>query len=65
MKAYEEALSLTSTTYAPWYLVPSNSNWYRNLVVANVIVEAMQKLDMHYPAPAQDLTQFRKDLEAE
>jgi hypothetical protein len=45
--------------------VPSNSNWYRNLVVASVIVDAMQKLDMHYPAPTQDLAQFRKALEAE
>jgi PPK2 family polyphosphate:nucleotide phosphotransferase len=65
MKAYEEALNLTSTAYAPWYVVPSNSNWYRNLVVASVIVDAMQKLDMHYPAPTQDLAQFRKALEAE
>jgi PPK2 family polyphosphate:nucleotide phosphotransferase len=65
MTAYEEALSLTSTDYAPWHLIPSNANWYRNMTVASVIVNAMQKLDMHYPVPTEDLTQFRKALEAE
>jgi PPK2 family polyphosphate:nucleotide phosphotransferase len=65
MKAYEDALSLTSTDYAPWYVVPANANWYRNLVVASVLVDALQNLDMHYPVPTEDLSQFRKTLEAE
>ena len=52
MKAYEEMLSRTSTPWAPWYIVPANRNWYRDLVVAQVIVDALKDLDMHYP-PAQ------------
>lgn len=54
-KAYEEALSRTSKQDAPWYVVPSNKKWYRNLVVATVLVEALEKLDMRYPEPEEDL----------
>jgi PPK2 family polyphosphate:nucleotide phosphotransferase len=65
MLAYQDALSLTSTDYAPWYVVPANANWYRNLVVASVLVDAMQKLDMRYPVQTEDLSQYRKALNAE
>jgi len=47
--AYEDALSRTSTTRAPWYVVPANKKWYRNLVVATVLVEALEGLGMSYP----------------
>jgi PPK2 family polyphosphate:nucleotide phosphotransferase len=53
--AYEAALSRTSTKWAPWYVVPSNKKWYRNLVVASVIVEALEGLGMTYPEPEEDL----------
>jgi PPK2 family polyphosphate:nucleotide phosphotransferase len=55
LKAYEDALSRTSTKWAPWYVVPSNKKWYRNLVVASVIVEALEGLGMTYPEPEEDL----------
>ncbi len=55
MKAYEDALSRTSTEWAPWYVVPSNRKWYRNLIVATVIVEALEQLGMKYPEPSEDL----------
>ena len=58
MEAYEEALSRTSTEWAPWYVVPANHKWYRNLVVASVIVEALGSLKMHYPKAADDVTQI-------
>jgi PPK2 family polyphosphate:nucleotide phosphotransferase len=51
MRAYEDALSRTSKDHAPWYIVPSNKKWYRNLVVATVLVKALEKLDMNYPEP--------------
>jgi PPK2 family polyphosphate:nucleotide phosphotransferase len=53
--AYEEALARTSTAHAPWTIVPANKKWYRNLVVATVLVEALEKLDMKYPEPEEDL----------
>ena len=55
LTAYEVALSRTSTKHAPWYVVPSNKKWYRNLVVASVIVEALEGLGMTYPEPEEDL----------
>lgn len=54
-RAYEDALSRTSTAHAPWYVVPANKKWYRNLVVATVLVQALEKLDMRYPEPEEDL----------
>jgi PPK2 family polyphosphate:nucleotide phosphotransferase len=55
MKAYEDLLTKTSTEHAPWYVVPANKKWYRNLVVATVLVEALEKLDLHPPEPEEDL----------
>lgn len=51
MKAYEDVFSLTSTAYAPWYIVPADRNWYRNLCVATIVVDALKKLKMKYPRP--------------
>lgn len=53
--AYEEALTRTSTERAPWYVVPADRKWYRNLVVSSVIVETLERLDMSYPPPEEDL----------
>jgi PPK2 family polyphosphate:nucleotide phosphotransferase len=53
-KAYEEVLSRTSTAHAPWYVVPANRKWYRNLVVARVIVETLKGLGLKYPQPEWD-----------
>ena len=55
MKAYEDALSKTSTEHAPWYIVPANRKWYRDLVISSVLVETLQKLDMNYTEPEENL----------
>lgn len=47
--AYQDALRKTSTEWAPWYVVPANAKWYRNWVVANVLVTTLESLDMKYP----------------
>jgi len=49
MQAYEEALTRCSTSWAPWYVVPANKKWYRDLVVARILVDKLKALDMHYP----------------
>jgi len=49
--AYEAVLSRTSTPWAPWYVVPANAKWYRDLVIGSVLIEALQGLGMQYPAP--------------
>jgi PPK2 family polyphosphate:nucleotide phosphotransferase len=58
-QAYEDVLNKTSTEWAPWYIVPSNHNWYRNLVVASVLVNTLKNLDMKYPEPVEDLSQVK------
>ncbi len=55
MAAYEDVLSKTSTEWAPWYLVPSDRKWYRNLVIGTTLVAALRDLDMHYPEPEGSL----------
>ncbi|HZY07573.1 MAG TPA: PPK2 family polyphosphate kinase [Ilumatobacteraceae bacterium] len=49
--AYEDAIRQTSTSRAPWYVVPADHNWVRNLAVANILLEALKDLDPHFPLP--------------
>ncbi len=49
--AYEDALRETSTEWAPWYVVPADHNWSRNLAVAEILVDALERLDPKLPAP--------------
>lgn len=49
MAAYEAVLSRTSTDYAPWYIVPSDRKWYRNLVISHAIINSLEGLQMRYP----------------
>jgi len=54
MKAYEDALQKTSKDSSPWYIVPANKKWFRDLVVASVIVERLEELGMEYPKASVD-----------
>jgi PPK2 family polyphosphate:nucleotide phosphotransferase len=51
--AFEDALSETSTEAAPWYVIPANRNWFRNLAVASILAETMDDLKPAYPAPEE------------
>ena len=51
MGAYEAALSATSTTHAPWHVIPANSKLARNLMVSSLLIEALENLNMRYPDP--------------
>lgn len=53
-KAYEDALSRTSTAQAPWYIIPANQKWYRNLVISKVLVETLKGLRMRLPSLPAD-----------
>ncbi len=55
-QAYEDAISETSTDYAPWYVVPADRKWYRNLVVSTVLIETLERMDPRYPEPEEDLS---------
>jgi PPK2 family polyphosphate:nucleotide phosphotransferase len=53
--AYTDALSLCSTSYAPWYVIPANHKWYRNYVIANILVETLRQLDPQFPESEEGL----------
>src|SRR3954451_22034375 len=57
-EAYEEALRCTSTEWAPWYMVPSDHKWYRNLVVAKTVAAVLEGMDPRWPEPEEDLEKF-------
>jgi PPK2 family polyphosphate:nucleotide phosphotransferase len=56
MTAYEDALAKTTTPWAPWYVVPANRKWFRNLVVATALVDALEALKIKDPQPTEDLS---------
>ena len=59
LKAFEDVISATSTDCAPWYIVPANRKWYRNLVVAERIVNVLEDMKLKTP-PAPDGVDFTK-----
>ena len=59
MAAYETALSRCSSDPAPWFIIPANRKWFRNLAVSQIIVEALEGLHMKFPQPSCDLSKLR------
>ena len=53
--AFEDALTHCSTEAAPWYAIPADQKWYRDLVISDIVVKAMRSLDPQYPEPAPGL----------
>ena len=51
MAAYEAAIARTSTAAAPWYVIPANRKWFRNLAVAGILQATLERLDPQYPEP--------------
>ncbi len=54
-EAYDAALTNTSTDWAPWYAIPADRKWYRNLVISQILVETLEGFDMRYPEPEDGL----------
>ena len=50
MAAYEEVLERCSTPEAPWYVIPSDRKWFRNLAIAEIVADELERLDPQYPA---------------
>ncbi len=59
VEAYEEALSRCSTEQAPWFVIPADHKWFRNLAVSQIIVEALEEMDMKFPPPSFDVSKVR------
>ncbi len=58
MVAYEEAISRTTTEDAPWYVVPANRKWYRNLVVSSILIDTIEKMNPRFPDPEEGIDQI-------
>ena len=56
IEAYEEALRKTSTKAAPWYVIPANRKWFRNYLVAELTVKALDAMRLKYPPPTVDIS---------
>jgi polyphosphate kinase 2 (PPK2 family) len=52
--AFEEALAKCSKPWAPWFIIPANHKWFRNLVISKILVETLEGLDLRFPKPAFD-----------
>jgi PPK2 family polyphosphate:nucleotide phosphotransferase len=69
MRAYEDALSATSMEWAPWYAVPADHKWFARIAVAQIVVAALEKLDLKYPKldakRKKEIAEARKFLERE
>jgi len=53
-QAYQDVLSKCSTPWAPWFVIPSDRKWYRNMAISTIIVETLESLGMQYPPPLDD-----------
>lgn len=59
-EAFEEAISRCSKKHAPWYVIPANRKWFRNFAVSEILVDALESMDLQYPkaAPGLDKISF-------
>jgi len=66
-KAYEQAISATSTAYAPWYIVPADTKWFTRLVISSVIIKTLKSLNMDYPTldkeQLESLEKYKSELQ--
>ena len=59
-EAYEDVLNKCSTKEAPWFVIPSDKKWFRNLAVSQIIVETMKKLHIEFPEPTVNIEEIRR-----
>ena len=63
-KAFEAALETCSTRHAPWFIIPSNHKWFRNLAISRIVAETLESLDMKFPEPTVDINEIKKKYHA-
>lgn len=59
-KAFEDALSKCSTKHAPWFIIPSNHKWLRNLAISKIVADKLESLKMEFPKPSVDINDIKK-----
>ncbi|HYL12320.1 MAG TPA: polyphosphate kinase 2 family protein [Terriglobales bacterium] len=58
-KAYEDVFYHCNAAHAPWYIIPANKKWFRNVLISRILVRTLEALKMHYPKPQFDLTKLK------
>jgi PPK2 family polyphosphate:nucleotide phosphotransferase len=64
VEAYEDAVALTSTKRAPWFIIPANHKWFRDLAVSQIIVDTMDEMGLKLPAAHVDIADIRRKYHA-
>jgi polyphosphate kinase 2 (PPK2 family) len=64
MDAYADAIALTSTKHAPWYIIPANHKWFRNLAVSQIIVDTLDEMGLRQPPTRVDIADIRRKYHA-
>jgi PPK2 family polyphosphate:nucleotide phosphotransferase len=59
VEAFEDVFRHCSTKHAPWFIIPANKKWYRNVVISQIIIDALEALDMKYPKPQFDVSKMK------
>lgn len=59
-EAFEDMLRRTSTRNAPWYVIPSNRKWFRDLAITEILVHTLESLNMKWPTPMVDIDEVRR-----
>ena len=63
-EAFEDALGKTSTEHAPWFIIPSNHKWFRNLAISRIVAETLESLNMKFPDPTVDIDEIKQKYHA-
>jgi hypothetical protein len=58
--AFEAALSQCSTKHAPWFVIPANHKWFRNLAVSQIVADALDDMKLKLPKPTVDLKEIQR-----
>lgn len=64
IEAYEEAIERTSTKVAPWFVIPANHKWFRDLAISQIVADAMSEMKLKTPSPRVDLADIHKKYHA-
>jgi PPK2 family polyphosphate:nucleotide phosphotransferase len=64
IEAYDDALSLTSTKHAPWYVIPSNHKWFRNLAISQIVADTMEEMGLKLPPARVDIGEISRKYHA-
>ncbi len=64
IEAFEEAMETTSTKHAPWFIIPSDHKWFRNLAVSEIVADAMEDMNLKLPPTSVDIEKIRREYHA-